>query len=489
MASKRTCKVEKSYWRDAFGKDEVIQRIRPEHTTEYLNNPHKGTATFQRFNGDPLAENLGWNDADGVQKWNAVEAEGVRSWEDAINADCRNDRYPPTRISYCRWAWSLLEPEKGKLRFDIIDRALAVAAARGQTLQFRTQPQVGPYECPKWYWDLGAKSDPEASRPGYRVADHNDPLYIQHWGDHIRALGDRYDGHPNLESFDIAYGGGCGETGGNTNCPNARTLAQIYLDSFPGTQLLGMLGTEGCAYAARQRGHRIGWRADCFGDVHVGRFDGKEGPLPVPRHLTWNHMRDAYPVSLRECGMEDTWKTAPITFETCWTVPYWFNNGWDIDWIIEQGLKYHPSVFMPKSVYIPEQWMDKIMAFSQRLGYWLHLHQMIIPLEAKAGRKFEVSAVIDNKGVAPIYRPYRFALRFSQGKTHRVVRLKEDIRSWMPDLTSFAESFTFPAGLTRGEAKVSCGIVNAKDQPVVRLAIKATDADGWHPLTSVDVVD
>ena len=132
--------------------------------------------------------------------------------------------------------------------------------------------------------------------------------------------------------------------------------------------------------------------------------------------------------------------------------------------------------------------MEKVLAFSQRLGYWFHLQQMTLPLEARAGATCVVTAVIDNKGAAPIYRPYRLALRFSQGTTHKVVRLREDIRRWMPDLSWFEEEFIFPAGLACGEAEVSCAIVGDDGKPAVRLALKAVDADGWHPLTRVDVL-
>jgi len=199
-------------------------------------------------------------------------------------------------------------------------------------------------------------------------------------------------------------------------------------------------------------------------------------------------MHDMYPQEVARCGVRDVWRTSPVVFESCWAVPYWFKKGWDIDWILDQGLKYHVSVFMPKSMEIPGPWTDKVMAASQRIGYWFHLQQMVLPLEARAGAACDMSAVIDNKGVAPIYRPYAFALRFSQGATHRVVRLKQDIRTWMPDLTWFGESFVFPAGLRPGEAEVSCAIVGARERPAVRLAIKAVDADGRHPLTSIDVL-
>jgi len=462
--------VEK-YWRYVFGPGEVIQRIRPDHTDGELLNPHRGTATFQRFNGDPLYPDLAWNDR-----------EGPTEFPPPKNEDLHNDRYPPTRVSYCRWLWSVLEPEKGRLRWDILDRALETAAARGQTLQVRTQPFIAG-DVPAWYWATGAKVDAETYRAtGRKAPDHNDPLYLRHWGDHIRALGRRYDGHPVLESFDIAYGGPCGETGGNTSAQTAPLLVDAYLEAFPRSQLVSMLGTHGCAYAAARRDRAIGWRADCYGDLR------DEGGGEVPNHLCWNHTYDAYPKEAELCGVKDAWKTAPVTLETCWTVPHWHNKGWDIDFILSQGYKHHVSIFMPKSVYIPEAWQEKIAAFDGRIGYRFHLMQMLLPLEARPGQAVQVEATIDNRGAAPIYRPYRFALRFSQGRSRHVVKLNEDIRRWLPDLTFFRESFTFPPALERGEAKVACGIVDDAGRPAVKLAVKAVDESGWHPLTSMDVV-
>ena len=471
MAAKSRKPKAAKAWRSKFAPGEVIQRIRPEGTDEYLNNPHKGTATFQRFNGDPLYPALAWNDREGPTKFPPPK-----------NADLSNDRYPPTTISYCRWLWSALEPEKGRIRWNLVDGALKTAARRGQTLQMRTQPFIGGSTTPEWYWRTGARHDrAEYRATGAKVPDHNDPLYLKHWGNHIRALGRRYDGHPALESFDVAYGGSCGECGGNTSNANAERLVDVYLKAFRKTQLLSMLGTHGCKHAAAVAAGKIGWRADCYGDLRTA------GKGAVPDGLSWNHMRDAYPREVHEDGVQDAWQTAPVTLETCWTVGYWHTQNWDIDWIVEQGLKYHMSVFMPKSVYVPEEWMDKIMALNKRMGYRFGLHQMILPLDATPGQRVGLEATIDNQGAAPIYRPYRLALRFTQGRRRHVVRLRQDIRKWMPDLTHFRERFCVPKALKRGAAEVSCAIVDDRDKPVVRLAVKRRDGDGWHPLTHMDV--
>jgi len=463
----------KKRWRDAFGLDEVVQRVRPEKTDKLLNNPHKGTATFQRFNGDKLYPGLDWDDREGPM------------WFRPPGKIMKNKLYPDTTISYCRWAWALLEPEQGKIRFDIIDQALEAARLRGQTLQFRTQPCVGD-NGPKWYLDLIGETEHNIQQnTGRSYMDHTNPLYLKEWGRHIKAIGKRYDGHPNLESVDISIAGPCGETGGNAPQQLQIKIANIYLNAFKKTPLLSLINKVQKYLNAKQSNKRpLGWRQDCFGD-----FSGDLKKLGgVPDHLCWNHMYDAYPKVLAKNNMGDNWKKGPVTLETCWTVAFWKKMNWDIDEILEQGLKYHPTVFMPKSVFIPKEWADKIYEFNKKIGYRFYLHQMNLPLEIKANQSYTTEITIDNRGCAPIYHDYKFALQFVQGKKSHVITFKQDIRAWLPDFTFFAEKITIPKALKKGEVKVFCSIVNDNKKPVVKLAIKKITDDGWHPLTSIDII-
>jgi hypothetical protein len=456
-------------WRRQFAPGEVIQRVRPKESFAYLGNPHKGTTTFQRFNGDPLYPGTRWDDR------------GAPSEFDPFDGNLKHDRYPQTTIAYCRWLWSVIEPQKGAFRWDIIDGALEAARVRGQTLQVRLMPYASD-DLPEWFWEAGGVRQRKGTTYGFREPDINHSLYIKHWGDVIRAFGQRYDGHPDLESFDIAYGGPWGEMGGNAGKAAAAKLVEAYLRSFRKTQLVSMLGTHGCAYAAKKERRKIGWRADCFGDV---RTDGRG---QVPEGLCWNHMYDAYPREVAADGVQDAWRTAPVTMETCWTVGHWHEKGWDIDWILEQGYKYHISVFMPKSCYIPEEWMPRIDEFNRRMGYRFVLRQMLLPLEVKPGQRFRVEVLIDNVGVAPIYRPYRFAYRFRQNGREEVVHSRQDIRKWMPDHTWFSERITGPEWLRPGSAKVDVGIVDPEtDEPRVKLAVESIREDGWHPMAWVEV--
>jgi len=466
--SKKTVERESLSPRILWGPDAVIQRVRPVETFKYLGNPHKGTTTFQRFNGDPLFPGLMWNDKDGPTEF--------PEW----NGNSKNPRYPDTTLSYCRWIWAVIEPEKGKFRWDILDGALKAARLRGQTLQMRIQPYVGD-SMPAWYWALGGKKQTPPWREGSVDPDHNDPLYLKHWGGFIKEFGKRYDGHPAIESVDAAYGGSCGECGGNSSDETAEKLMDVYLKAFKKTHLVLMIGTHGCTYAAKMD-RPLGWRGDCYGDMRT------LSKTTVPDGLNWKHMFDEYPMVLFTNGVQDHWRTAPVTLETCWTVGHWYKEGWDIDWIIEHGYKYHLSVFMPKSSYIPEAWTDKIDAFNRRMGYRLVLRQMTLPIEAARGKTAQFQLWIDNVGVAPLYRPYSLAYRFRQGKKSAIVHSKQDVRKWLPEYTWFSEKVSVPKSLSAGLAHVDIAIVDpATDTPRVKLAIEEILDDGWHPMSAVEV--
>jgi hypothetical protein len=478
-------------WRDKFGSEEVVQRVRPKETDAYLHNPHRGTTTFQRFQGEDTYPSFVTSDTHGPVEFPSTKA--VRD----------NIKYiPRTTLTYCRWPWKWLEPENGNFNWKLVDDTLRTARESGQTAQLRFQPytlrwdlEKNPIKAkrfpsgtsvnvPDWYWDTGApwiEHGPYASNE----PDSNDPLYLKHFGDFIRAFAARYDGHPDLESIDMAYAGFWGESGGNSTPETAHKLTDIYLESFKKTQLLSMLGTPGCEHAAQlnagRAGTPIGWRADCFGDLR------KPEVREVPPDLCWNHTYDAYPKEITRCGVKDAWKTAPVTMETCGNVATWVMAGYDLDRIIEEGYDYHMSVFMPKNAFFPERALEKLIEFDKRIGYRFELRQMLLPLEVKPGAKINVEVFLDNVGIAPIYRPYKVALRLKQGKTVKVVHFKEDIRSWMPGHTFFGEELEFPQGFEHGEVKVAIGIVDETDKPRVWFAIDGKTDEGWHPLTSVDV--
>ena len=479
-------------WRDAFGPNEKNQRVRPVESFAWLPNPHRGTTTFQRFQGDPL-----------YPTWFSSDTHGPLEFPKVRGRIAENIKYTPrTTLSYCRWPWAVLEPRKGKYRWDIIDGALRAAREHGQTLQARFEPFTDRVDfdttpckskrhppersvnVPDWYWDTGArwirKGPFAANEP-----DSNDPHYLKHFGDFVRAFAKRYDGHPDLESIDVAYAGMWGEEGGNATPGTAKKLVDVYRKGFRRTQLVSMLGTAGCTYAAKRTAgtnQHVGWRADCYGDLR------RPDHPAAPRGLTFNHTFDAYPRQIEQCGVKDAWQHAPVTMETCWWVATWYLDGYDLDVVVREGLRYHTSVFMPKSVIFPAATRPKMEELDRLIGYRFALRQMVLPLEAARGARIKMSFFVDNVGCAPIYRPYRLALRFRQRGRSVVVPLKADIRQWMPGHTWFDEPVVVPRTLRREETWVDLAIVGDDGRPRVWFALDARTADGWHPIARMDVI-
>ena len=447
---------------------EVVRRIRPTPTDEYLDNPHRGCCTFQHFNGDELFPGTSWSE-EGPLAFPPRKAEVIPG-------------YLPTTVSYCRWFWPVLEPEEGRYDFSVIDGALETAAARGQTLAVRLmafgsahQPQV-----PEWYARQHPMAETRLKSTLQRVPDHNAPEYLEHWGGLVREFARRYDANPLLETIDITYIGPWGEGAGECGVEQCRRFAQLWKEAFPDTPRLALIGHPQMAPAIATGS---GWRADCFGDLR------NLGSPEVPRQLSWNHMYEAYPQEVAQGDAQEAWRTAPVHYETCWVPMFWYQHGFDIDFILEQGLKYHTTYFMPKYTALPEPWMDKLDRFCRKLGYRYVYRHALVETPVKAGTSFRFQSWIENVGVAPIYRRYDFALRLRQGdRSEYVVFDNVDIRKWLPGDAILDRRVPLPPGLKPGWVDLSAGLVAPGTREArVSFAVKEVYSDRWVALGGIEV--
>ena len=208
------------------------------------------------------------------------------------------------------------------------------------------------------------------------------------------------------------------------HCP---VIIDMHFNAFPDTRLIMLigesqnpLGDEILKYAL-DRG--AGWRADCFGDY-------KEG---------WNHMEDAYPVRI-EAVASEAWKTAPVAFETCGNVQTWYDNGYDIDQIILDAKNYHVSVLNGKSVGFPEERKEKLEELTKVMGYRLFISKISHLESFDPAKTNEISIEIENKGIAPAYKSYDFAVRLkSLEDGSEIIHIEDSIvlESILPGLHSF----------------------------------------------------
>jgi len=359
--------------------------------------------------------------------------------------------------------------------------------------------QRRPYH-PAWLKEVGGRELlAQYGSSSFPIPDMDDPIVLKAHLDFIKRLGARYDGHPDIDHVDIGSIGWWGEwhlTGSDKNrlptLENRMKMVDAYVGAFKKTPLLMLIGGGDCLkYACA---HGAGWRADCLGDM--GGFS-----------RTWCHMRNAYPAEVSL--VPDTWKTAPVAWETCWDMRRWVSEGWSLRYIFNYALACHASVINNKSAPLPQRndVRPEIERFLRRLGYRLVLKELKHPAQVQAGGKLELSMKWQNVGSAPCSKPYRMAYRLSnESRFAKTFVGSVTVNRWLPgsiDLFT-PEFFKMPTDLPPGEIvavadsimladipagqyTLSLGIVDDKT-PILRLGIKGRGEDGWYPLSKIQVV-
>ena len=449
---------------------EFERRVRPTPTDAYLPNPHRGCCTFQHFNGDELFPGSTWSE-EGPLKFPAAKASVI-------------DGYLPTTVAYCRWFWETVEPEEGKFDFSMIDQSIETARARGQTLAIRIMPfgSVGQPQLPRWYQSKYPTETSEILGTQQLQPVNNSREYLEKFGNVIRECGRRYDGHPDIETMDVGYIGPWGEGAGEMSVEQMHGFNRVHKEAFPTTtrlvEICGVQGKVGMEYDA-------GWRWNGYGDV------SDPGSPEVLRTCSWNHTFDVYPSTLIENGAVDNWKKHPVHCETGWVPMGWYENGHDIDFILQQGLKYHTTYFMPKYARLPAEWMSRLRTFCNTIGYRFVYRQALFstPIKAASGSTFRFSSWIENMGCAPIYRHYAFALRLRQGDREEIVTLDDvDIRKWLPGDAVIESRVKLPSGFRPGFVHLAAGLIDPKTRAAkVSFAVKETFSDRWVSLGGIEV--
>lgn len=439
--------------------------VRPVESSLPLLNPGMGVQTFQRFQGDALNPGIRWSE------------QGPTA---PLPPPSAAPDFPPSSLAYFRWFWSQFEPERGKYQWRILDLALAEARRHHQTLDIRLMPYDQSHPLPEWYRNSGARRANQPGDPDGSIwsPDADDPLYLKTWSAFILAAGTRYDGHPALNSVDISTVGYWGEGWGPylPSWATQKALIDVYFEAFTRTPLLMNFDEPRALAYGAQRG--AGWRLDCWGDL------GGRGK-------TMMHMLDLYPQQVVRAGIQDVWQRSPVSLETCGTPGSWKQWGYtdqQLQYILDQGLRWHAASINIKSTAIPADWKPRFDEFQKKLGYRLVLRRMEYPRTVHAGEMMAVHLWWYNAGVAPPYTAFVPALELRSAAASGRMRLPVDVRKWLPGDAVYDGTLYVPEALPPGEYRVRLALLDPEAaKPAVQLAIEGRQPDGWYDLGAIRI--
>jgi hypothetical protein len=299
-----------------------------------------------------------------------------------------------------------------------------------------------------------------------RIKDSpSDPLFIDLFLEAVRALGERYDSDPYFDAIDISLPGAWGEGYKLESYPpdTFEKIISTYISTFKKTRLLGQAAKPQLVLRETE-GEPIGWRGDGFGEP--------------------SHLYETYPKYITK--IEDVWKVAPVSFESYWWLSEWKRQGWDIDRIIELSLEWHISSFNAKSMPAPYEWRDKIDSWVDRMGYHFSPESLTLPISAKRGARLDLTLVMNNTGVAPIYKSLPLLMRLSSGENTQIFDTGVDIRCWMPGKTTENITANLPMNMPSGEYSVSFAIMG-ECVPMIYFATDAVCDGAFYKLGTLRI--
>jgi hypothetical protein len=386
--------------------------------------------------------------------------------------------------AYFRWMWEDVEPQEGVYNWDFIDQHLARAYENGQTLEFRIMLEwPAEYEIgiPQWLVDKGVNLRlTNCEGHDYYSPDLEDPIIKEHHSKLIRALGERYDGHPDLGSVDIGSVGMWGEW--HMYChpelmpsrEERSAIIDLYYESFPNTPLVALVDDkDGIAYAATKG--RSAWRGDCWGNH-------------LPEGKGWNHHADSYWPAHQL--IPEAWKNGPVAMESCWTMKKWLSDGGDITQIVDDAISWHATLAHNKSDFIPQQYKSEIERLVMKLGFRLVLRKITFDDEINKGSGAAIKLNWENLGIAPPYRDHRIALRLKDNMDaiHATHISDQSIQGWLPGEISVDVEYPLPDDLSDGEYDLELGLVfhSAPDR-IVPIANEGKTDDGWYLVGEMEI--
>jgi len=408
-----------------------------------------------------------------------------QGWMSQLRSPKGEPRFPCS-VVYIRFNWADAEPEEGQFNWKLIDDVIAAWKPHGAAVAMRVMTcnahSSGYYTSPKWLFDAGCGSreylrgGDDSTSGGKRIPriepDYADPIYLAKHGNFLKALGERYDGRPEVEFLDIGSYGIWGEWHTPNPAPVEvrKQIVDLYLCAFRKTPLVFMSDdAEVLNYALA---HGTGLRRDGVGSPwHAQNWIGSKKYAEV-------------------AGMADTWKHAPIVFEWFGDYEYLQSRKWSFDAAVNFMLSNHATLINDNISRVPPEAMPQLEKLARLAGARFVLREMAHEQVVRRGSQLTLQMKWANVGVGRLLRPYvlRITLLDSNGKPVMTANATADPRKWLPGEHQITESLPLPVSLKAGDYPLAVAVVDpAGVSHPFRLAIDAPEKEGCYQVSAVRV--
>jgi len=145
-----------------------------------------------------------------------------------------------------------------------------------------------------------------------------------------------------------------------------------------------------------------------------------------------------------------------------------------------------------KSSPVPAPWRGKVDAFLKKFGYRFVLRELSNKSEAAPGGSLLVKSRWENKGVAPIYRPWPLAYRL-RSDADRVVatwRSASNPMKWLPGPHDIEDVVVVPSDVPAATYNLDVAILSEDGKTAhVELGIAGKRPDKWYPVSKVKITN
>lgn len=422
----------------------------------------------------------------------------------------------PTNILYMRMPWSWYEPEEGKYAWNDpnseLSKLVKGAKERNLEIAFRVlinSASMKDQAAPEWFfqtnnnlhWVNNAYKVDTSKKDPYL----DDPIFLEKFGNFVKAFGEEYNGEENNVSFIDAMGyGNWGETESqvvmldyNKKDEAIDKILSMYNKAFPDVLLGAQYGGVGYKDALDNYGYIV--RRDAFGS---GYMTGQKTGMK-------EYFNKGVPIFAENCyhhfeSMKNNWGSSTILE----------NRNITLKKVISDAYELRANTLDARVLEDCKLWLENdalnnetlVKDFALNAGYRLAPLTMSIPNQIEVNKEIKIDHVWTNNGIGFLpnknqhwNNKYKVAFALLDTKTNKVVYQYNESSNrvnpgeWLKEKGGYqyTSTFTIPDTIKAGDYKIATAIVNEKlaNVPDINLAIRGTEktVDGWYVMDNVTV--